>query len=102
MAIKGKAKMRGDVVQVKVLMKHIMETGLRVDATTGEKSPAYHITEATCFWNGEEVFRTNLGPAVSKNPYLSFKIKGPQVGDTLNFTSIDSKGETDSGDFIVK
>ena len=52
MAIKGKAKMRGDVVQVKVLMKHIMETGLRVDATTGEKIPAYHITEATCFWNG--------------------------------------------------
>lgn len=102
MAIKGKAKMRQDFVQVKVLMKHVMETGLRVDATTGEKIPAHHITEATCFWDGKEVFRSNLGPAVSKNPYLSFKIKGPQVSDTLNFTSIDNRGETDFGTFVVK
>ena len=45
MAIKSKAKASGDAVEVKVLMKHDMETGLRKDSKTGELIPAHHITE---------------------------------------------------------
>jgi sulfur-oxidizing protein SoxZ len=101
-AIKAKAKLSGDIVDVKVLMKHPMETGQRVDSKTKEKIPAHHINEVDCTWNGEVVFHANLGPAVSKNPYLSFKLKGPKAGDTLQLSSIDNKGETDSGEVAVK
>jgi len=102
MAIRAKAKIAGDLVTVKMLLKHPMETGLRVDSVTGEKIPAHHITEVSCTWNDNEVFKCNLGPAISKNPYLSFKLKGPQAGDTLEFTSIDNKGETDAGNVVIK
>jgi sulfur-oxidizing protein SoxZ len=69
---------------------------------TGEKIPAHHITEVSCSWNGDAIFNCNLGPAVSKNPYLSFKLKGPQAGDTLEFASLDNKGETDTGKVVIK
>lgn len=102
MAIRAKAKLAGDVVNVKVLMKHPMETGQRVDKKTGEKIPAHHISEFTCSWKDQVVFRCNLGPAISKNPYLSFKLKGPQAGDELSFASLDNKGETDAGKATIK
>ena len=102
MGIRSKAKLTGEVVSVKVLMKHIMETGFRVDTETGEKIPAHHIKEMNCSWKGEEIFRCNLGPSVSKNPYIAFKVKGPKVGDELSFASIDNLGETDSGVVIIK
>lgn len=102
MAIKAKAKLSGDIVSVKVLMKHPMETGQRVDSKTGEKIPPHHINELTCSWNGEAIFNANLGPAVSKNPYLAFKVKGPKAGDVLQLSSVDNKGETDSGEVTIK
>jgi sulfur-oxidizing protein SoxZ len=102
MAIKVKAKSDGDTVQVKALIKHPMETGLRKDSKTGELIPAHHLTEISCNWNGNEVFHCSLGAAVSKNPYIAFKLKGPQAGDTLTLSSLDNKGETDSGEAAVK
>jgi len=102
MSIRAKAKMKGDVVTVKMLLKHPMETGLRIDSVTGEKIPAHHITEVTGSWDGKQVFSCNLGPAVSKNPYLSFKLKGPVAGDKLEFTSLDNTGETDTGSVTIK
>jgi sulfur-oxidizing protein SoxZ len=102
MSIKCKAKVNGDVVDVKALMKHEMETGLRKDKKTGEPIPAHHITEIVCLHNGSEIFRCNMGPAISKNPYLAFSVAGPKSGDTLQLTSMDNKGETDSGETVVK
>ena len=102
MANKCKAKADGDMVEVKALMKHDMETGLRKDSKTGELIPAHHITEVVCSHNGSEIFRCNMGPAVSKNPYLAFTVVGPKAGDTLQLTSVDNKGETDSGETVVK
>jgi len=102
MAIKSKAKVNGDVVDVKVLMKHVMETGLRKDSKTGEAIPAHHINEVVCSHNGNPIFQCNMGPAISKNPYLSFSVAGPKAGDTLQITSVDNKGEADSGETVVK
>lgn len=101
MAIKVKAKLSDDVVNIKLLMKHPMETGRRIDTATGKKIPAHHINELTCTWKDEVLFRSNLGPAVSKNPYLSFKVKGPKSGDQLLFSSVDNKGETDQGKVTI-
>ena len=102
MTIKCKAKVKGDVVEVKALMKHEMETGLRKDKKTGEPIPAHHITEVSCSHNGNVIFKCNMGPAISKNPYLSFSVSGPKAGDTLQLASVDNKGETDSGEAVVK
>ncbi len=101
MAIKCKAKAEGGAVEVKVLMKHEMETGLRKDSKTGEPIPAHHITEVTCLHNGSEIFHCNMGPAISKNPYLAFTVSGPAAGDTLVINSVDNKGETDTGETAV-
>ncbi|MCY4050811.1 MAG: thiosulfate oxidation carrier complex protein SoxZ [Gammaproteobacteria bacterium] len=102
MAIKCKAKMKDGMVEVKALMKHAMETGLRKDSKTGEPIPAHHITEITCTHNGNELLRCNMGPAISKNPYLSFTVSGPKAGDTIQLSSIDNMGETDSGEAVIK
>lgn len=102
MTIRAKAKITGDVVAVKALMKHPMESGQRVDKKTGDKVPAHHINEFFCNWKGKEIFRCNLGPAVSKNPYVAFKVKGPAAGEELTFTSVDNTGVKDSGKVVVK
>ncbi len=38
----------------------------------------------------------NWGPAVSKNPYLAFGVKGAKAGDTLKLSWVDNKGNTES------
>ncbi|MGU9957309.1 MAG: thiosulfate oxidation carrier complex protein SoxZ [Arenicellales bacterium WSBS_2016_MAG_OTU3] len=102
MAIKAKAKISGDVTQVKVLMRHPMETGQRKDKKTGKNIPAHYIDTVTCKWNGELVMQVYWGPAISKNPYMSFKVKGPAAGDTLALAWADNQGGSDTGKVIVK
>lgn len=102
MAIKSKAKVIDGGVEVKVLMKHVMETGQRKDSKTGETIPAHYVSEIFCSHNGAEIFRCNMGPAISKNPYLSFIVSGPQAGDTIQLSSVDNTGVTDSGETVVK
>ena len=73
-----------------------METGQRKDKKTGKLIPAHFIQEVTCEHNGTNVMTALWGPAVSKNPYLSFKFKGAKVGDSLKLSWVDNKGENDS------
>lgn len=96
--IRIKAKLKGDVAEVKTLMKHEMETGTRKDSKTGETVPAHFIKEVACSLNGKQVMTANWGPAVSKNPYLAFKIAGAKAGDTITISWVDNKGETDSAE----
>jgi len=62
---------RGDIIEIKTLMSHIMETGYRHMAS-GELVPRDIITSFTCRFNGSEIFRADLFPAIAANPYLSF------------------------------
>ena len=100
-SIKIRAKEEGGVTTVKVLVKHAMETGLRKDKKTGKLIPAHFIQEVTCEHNGNAVMTALWGPAVSKNPYLSFKFKGASKGDTLKLNWVDNKGEKDSAETQV-
>ena len=70
--IKIRAKESKGAVTVKALMKHPMETGQRKDKKTGGKIPAHFIQEVVGKANGDEVIIVHWGPAVSKNPYLTF------------------------------
>ena len=65
-----KAK-RGDVIEIKTLMSHIMETGYR-HTTSGQIVPRDIITSFACRYNGEEIFRADFFPATAANPFISF------------------------------
>jgi sulfur-oxidizing protein SoxZ len=62
---------RGDVIEVKALTSHIMETGYRRTAA-GDLVPRDIITSFSCRYNGAEIFRADFFPAIAANPFLSF------------------------------
>jgi sulfur-oxidizing protein SoxZ len=100
-SIRIRAKIKGDVTEVKALMNHPMETGQRKDKKTGNKIPAHFIKEVVCEHNGKKVMTANWGPAVSKNPYLSFKFTGAAKGDTVKISWNDNNGDADSAEAKV-
>lgn len=87
-----RANVVGDATEVKVLMNHEMETGLRKDAE-GKPIPAWFIQNVTATHNGKIVLSAQWGPAVSKNPFLSFKFKGGAKGEKVQITWADNKGD---------
>lgn len=99
--MKIRASLSGDVVEVKALMNHVMETGLRKDAKTGEVVPAHHITNVTATLNGKVVLDAQWGGGISKNPYLAFKVKGAKAGDKVSITTVDNKGEKDTAEASI-
>ena len=87
-----RAQAAGDKTTVRVLMSHEMETGLRKDAS-GKPIPAWYIQEVSAQLNGKPVMTAQWGPAVSKNPFLQFIIKGVKAGDKVSVSWIDNKGD---------
>ena len=81
----------GGTVDVKILMKHDMESGQRKDAA-GKTIPAWFISTIKVTANGRDVFNGQFGPAVSKDPFLNFKYKGAK-GDKIVVAWTDSKGD---------
>ena len=77
-----KAK-RGEVIQIKTLISHIMETGFRHD-NVGRPIPRDIITQFTCDYNGEEIFSAELHQAMSANPFITFHTVATESG-TLAF-----------------
>jgi sulfur-oxidizing protein SoxZ len=96
-----RATMAGDVADVKVLMNHPMETGLRKDSKTGQLIPAHYITDVTASVNGIKVLTGGLSGGVSKNPYLGFKVKGATAGEKVVVTWADNKGEKNSAEATI-
>ncbi len=96
-----RATMSGDVADVKVLMNHPMETGLRKDSKTGQLIPAHYITDVTATVNGTKVLDAGFSGGISKNPYLGFKVKGPKAGDKVVVTWADNKGDKNSAEATI-
>lgn len=88
-----RAQAAGDKATVRVLMSHEMESGQRKDAN-GNLVPAWHINTVSAALNGKVVMTAEWGPAVSKNPFLQFSIKGAKAGDKVAVTWKDTKGDT--------
>ena len=66
-----KTAKRGETIEVKALIMHPMETGFRA-GTRGRMIPRNIIEEFSAAWNGEEIFRMALSPAIAANPFVSF------------------------------
>lgn len=99
--MKIKAKVKNNVVNVKVLISHIMETGRRKDEA-GKLVPGNYITEVSARSKGVSVFHVETGPAISKDPYLAFVFKGGISGDTVSISWVDNLGNTETTEAVIK
>ena len=88
-----KAK-RGDIIEIKTLMSHIMETGYRRTAA-GDLVPRDIITSFSCRYNATEIFRADFFPAISANPFMSFFTVAKESGK-LEFEWIGDNGFSSS------
>ena len=93
---------RGEIIEIKTLMSHIMETGFR-RTVTGELVPRNIITGFSCRYNGVEVFHADLFPAIAANPFISFSTVATESG-TFDFHWIGDRGfsETASASITVE
>ena len=71
---------QGEVIQIKTLAEHNMETGVRRDPGTGVIYPRLIIQKVTAKYNGVIVFKANWFSGVSANPYLAFFITAKESG----------------------
>ena len=90
----------GGVVEVKILMKHDMESGQRKDAA-GKLIPAWHITTVSAKVKDKDVFVGQFGSAVSKDPFLNFKFMGAAKGDKIAITWVDNRGDSRSDEVVI-
>ena len=100
-AMKMRATMEGDVVDVKVLIQHEMETGLRKDAKTEKLIPAHFINQVVATLNGKTVLDAQWGGGIAKNPFLGFKIKGGKPGDKVGVNAVDNLCTKFDGEVVV-
>ncbi len=83
----------GEIIEVKALITHVMETGNRKDSE-GKPIPRNIIHTFTAHYDGALVFKAELGPSISANPYLSFHLKVPGPGELMVSWKDDDGGET--------
>jgi sulfur-oxidizing protein SoxZ len=90
--LEKKSAKKGEIVEVKALVAHIMETGQRKDSA-GKTIPRKILNKFTCTVNGKEVFSADFEPAVSANPYIQFKFRALESGPVI-LTWTDDDGST--------
>src|SRR5262249_46825234 len=99
--MKIRTKLEGDVVAVRVLMSHPMETGLR-KTPEGELIPAYFIQTVNVTPKERKVLSAQWGPAISRNPYMSFKFHGAAKGETIRISWVDSNGDSRTDEATIE
>jgi sulfur-oxidizing protein SoxZ len=96
--VPAKAK-RGDIIEIKTLMSHVMETGFRHTAA-GAAVPRDIITSFTCRYNGVEIFRADLFPAIAANPFITFFTVATETGK-FDFEWIGDKGFSETASAAI-
>ena len=91
----------GEVVTIKTLISHPMESGQRKDKKTGELIPRKIINKFVASFEGEEVVNVDIDPAVSANPYFQFDMKFPGEG-TMKFAWTDDDGSVYETEKTIK
>ena len=86
-----KTAKKGEIITIKTLISHKMESGQRKDKKTGKKIPRKIINKFDCTLNGKPVFSCDIEPAISANPYVEFSAKVEEAGDFV-FTWTDDDG----------
>lgn len=86
-----KTAKKGEVITIKTLINHKMESGQRKDKKTGKKIPRKIINKFVAKFNGEEIFSSDWHPAISSNPFIQFTMLATKSG-TIEFVWIDDDG----------
>ena len=81
---------RGEVVAIRLLVQHPMETGYRLD-DIGKPIPRNVITQLTCRYGGRDVLRAELSQGIAANPYLQFCVRAEETGD-IEISWVDDEG----------
>ena len=81
---------RGEIIEIKTLISHVMETGYR-RTQLGVAIPRDIIRLFVATYNGTEVFRAELHPAIAANPFIAFPTRAVESG-TLTFTWTGDNG----------
>ncbi|HRF09305.1 MAG TPA: thiosulfate oxidation carrier complex protein SoxZ [Xanthobacteraceae bacterium] len=90
--INNRTPKAGEIVTVRAMVVHPMETGLRKRAT-GELIPRKIINKFTCTLNGKPLVTWNLETSVSVNPYVDFRFRATESGE-LKLTWVDDDNVT--------
>lgn len=98
--IKIRASSSGQETTVRLLLLHPMESGNRKDAS-GAVLPAHHITDLQVTHNGRPVLVAQFGPAVARDPLISFRFAGGRPGDTIAVSWTDNHGASRSAQGLV-
>src|SRR5215211_191314 len=93
---------RGEVIEIKTLISHPMETGFRT-GPDGALIPRDIIHRFVCTYNGEEIFSADLFPAITANPFIAFTTVATESG-TITFRWIDDqgRGQTETAKITVE
>jgi sulfur-oxidizing protein SoxZ len=95
-----RATLQGDVADVRILMRHPMETGQRKDAQ-GNLVPLHFIQSVLVSHNGKTVLDAQWSQAVSRDPFLGLRVKGAKIGDKITVTWTDNKGDKRTDEVAV-
>jgi sulfur-oxidizing protein SoxZ len=93
---------KGEVISIRALISHEMESGFRPN-NSGQLIPRNIIREFVCTYDGVEIFRAELFPAVSANPYISFTTVATESGTiTMTWTGDNGFSATESVAIVVE
>ena len=91
-----KTAKRGEIIEIKTLIAHSMETGYR-PGPNGNVLPRDIIRQFVCTYNGEEIFRADLFPAIAANPYIVFTTVAMESGEiAFNWTGDNGFAQTET------
>lgn len=95
--IKIRATLKDHNGEVRLLIPHPMESGLRHDPA-GQTISAHYITSMTLSLNGHPVLETGLGTAMSANPLFTFQFQDIKAGDKIGMIWLDNRGQHGSAE----
>lgn len=90
----------GEIIQIKALISHTMETGYR-RTSLGAVIPRDILRSFVCTYNGQEVFRAQMYPAIAANPYFAFSAIATASG-TFEFTWSGDNGFSKTESVAIK
>jgi sulfur-oxidizing protein SoxZ len=92
---------RGEIIEIKTLISHAMETGYR-RTQLGALIPRDIVRQFVCTYNGTEVFRAELHPAIAANPFIAFSTIATESGTlTFHWTGDNGFSVTESAAIVV-
>jgi len=88
-----RVRLNGDVAEIRALLEHPMETGLRKDPATDELIPLHFIKTVIVKLNGKPVLETEWAQAMARNPYIQFRVRGAKPDDEVTIEWEDNEGQ---------